>query len=135
LRVVLDTNVVVSGLAYPDSPPGRIVRAWRQGAIQLVLSRHILAEIARVLPRLRPRLTWSDADILDFLDLLALLADLVEPTDPAEEDLRDVDDLPVLGTLLAAGADVLVTGDKDLLSLAPRYSIVTPAEFCQRTGL
>jgi hypothetical protein len=90
VRVVIDTNVVVSGVAYPDGLAGRIVRAWRQGAIQLVPSRHILAEIARVPPRLRPPLTSTDAGILDFLDL------------------------PVL---------------------APRYPIVTPAEFCRRTGL
>jgi prevent-host-death family protein len=55
-RVVLDTNVLVSGLAYPGSVPGRIVAAWRQGALDVVLSRHLLDELARVLPRLNHRL-------------------------------------------------------------------------------
>ena len=53
LRVVLDTNVLVSGLAYPASIPGHILSAWRQGGIDLVLSRFILDEMVRVLPRLR----------------------------------------------------------------------------------
>ena len=42
LRVVLDTNVLVSGLAYPGSVPGRIVGIWRQGGLDVVLSRYIL---------------------------------------------------------------------------------------------
>jgi predicted nucleic acid-binding protein len=45
-----------------------------------------------------------------------------------------VKDVPVLGTHLAAKADYLVTGDKDLLALAERYLIVTPADFWQRHG-
>ena len=52
LRIVLDTNVLVSGLAYPGSVPGRIVTAWRQGGLDVVLSRYILDEMVRVLPRL-----------------------------------------------------------------------------------
>ena len=138
LRIVLDTNVLVSGLAYPGSIPGRIVGAWRNGAIDAVLSRYILAELVRVLPRLNHRLRLSEADILDLADALALLADLVDPVPDAEPVstmlLRDPADLPVLGTLLASGADYLVTGDKDLLALAERHPILTPAQFWARHG-
>uniref|UniRef100_UPI001B67E7CD PIN domain-containing protein n=2 Tax=Thauera sp. TaxID=1905334 RepID=UPI001B67E7CD len=52
LRVVLDTNVLLSGLAYPGSVPGRIVAAWRHGSVDVVLSTFILEELRRVLPRL-----------------------------------------------------------------------------------
>lgn len=52
LRVVLDTNVLVSGLAYPGSVPGRIVGAWRRGGLDVVLSKYILDEMVRVLPKL-----------------------------------------------------------------------------------
>jgi predicted nucleic acid-binding protein len=48
--------------------------------------------------------------------------------------LRDKADQPVLGTLLAAKADYLITGDKDLLALAGKYPIVTPAVFWERHG-
>lgn len=67
LRVVLDTNVLASGLAYPVSTPGKIVNAWRQGLIDVVLSTCILEELARVLPRLT-RLTLSDRDIRNLVD-------------------------------------------------------------------
>ena len=53
MRVVLDTNVLLSGLAYPASPPGRILAAWKAGALEVVLSDYILEELRRVLPRLQ----------------------------------------------------------------------------------
>ena len=133
LRVVLDTNVLVSGLAYPGSVPGRIVTAWRQGGVEVVLSRYILDELTRVLPRL-PRVGLTPAQVRDLADSLMFLADIVEPEGGHEAALRDPADQPVLQTLIAAKADYLVTGDKDLLALAGRYAVVTPAEFWVRHG-
>lgn len=133
LRVVLDTNVLVSGLAYPASVPGRIVGVWRQGGLEVVLSRYILDELTRVLPRLT-RVRLSAGEIRDLVDSLMFLADMVEPDACTEGALRDAADQQVLGTLLAARADYLITGDKDLLALAGRYPIVSPAEFWERHG-
>jgi putative PIN family toxin of toxin-antitoxin system len=133
LRVVLDTNVLVSGLAYPASVPGRIVGAWRQGGLDVVLSRYILDETARVLPRLS-RIQLSASDIRDLTESLMFLADIVEPAAGHEAALRDPADQPVLATLLASQADYLVTGDKDLLVLEERYPIVSPAAFWARHG-
>lgn len=66
-------------------------------------------------------------------DALSIQAEAIEPLPCAEPDLRDVDDLPVLGTLLAAlitsGVDYLITGDKDLLVMAERNPIVTSSKF------
>lgn len=138
LRVVLDTNVLLSGIAYPGSVPGKIMAAWRHGSVDVVLSSFILDELRRVLPRLANRHGLSATEIDDLVDILSILAVVIDPLPAAEAELRDVDDLPVLGTLLAArqneGADYLVTGDKDLLVLAERFPIVTPAEFWKRHG-
>ena len=133
LRVVLDTNVLVSGLAYPAGVPGRILGAWKQGGLDVVLSRYILDEMVRVLPKLS-RNKRSSAEIRDLADSFLFMAEVVEPSGELEEALRDKTDQPVLGTLLAAHADYLITGDKDLLALAGRYSIVTPAAFWERHG-
>ncbi|MBR8652840.1 putative toxin-antitoxin system toxin component, PIN family [Achromobacter sp. Marseille-Q0513] len=133
LRVVLDTNVLVSGLAYPTSMPGRIVAAWRHGGLDVALSHYILDELVRVLPRL-PRLQMTPAEIRDLADSLMFLADIVEPAKARDEGLRDEADQPVLQTLLAAQAQYLITGDKDLLALAGRYPIISPADFCARHG-
>ncbi|CAI09487.1 predicted nucleic acid-binding protein,contains PIN domain [Aromatoleum aromaticum EbN1] len=138
LRVVLDTNVLLSGIAYPGSVPGKIMAAWRHGSVDVVLSSFILDELRRVLPRLANRHGLSATEIDDLVDILSILAVMIDPLPAAEAELRDIDDLPVLGTLLAArdneGADYLVTGDKDLLVLAERFPIVTPAEFWKRHG-
>ena len=132
-RVVLDTNVLVSGLAYPLGIPGRIVRAWQRGALGVVLSRYILDEMVRVLPRLSHN-KRSPAEIRELADRFLLKAEIVEPSGEVDEALRDKADGPVLGTLLAAKSDYLITGDKDLLALAGRYSIITPAAFWERHG-
>lgn len=63
-----------------------------------------------------------------------LMADIVEPGKEQDPDLRDAADQPVLATLLAGHATYLITGDKDLLVLAERYAIVTPAQFWARHG-
>ena len=136
--MVLDTNVLLSGIAYPASIPGKIVAAWRHGSVEVVLSSFILNELRRVLPRLQIRHGLSKTQVDDLVDSLALLADMVEPEANFDLALRDVNGQPVLGTLLAArsdsGANYLVTGDKDLLALANRYPIVTPARFWDMHG-
>lgn len=133
LRVVLDTNVLVSGIAYPASVPGRIVMAWRQGGLDVVLSRYILDELARVLPRLQ-KIRMTQQEIRDLCDSLMFLADIVEPSGPRDDTLRDAADQPVLQTLMVAHAQYLITGDKDLLALSHRYPIITPSEFWARHG-
>jgi putative PIN family toxin of toxin-antitoxin system len=133
LCVVLDTNVLVSGLAYPASVPGRILAAWQGGGLCLVLSKFILEEMVRVLPKLS-RNTLSPAEIRDLADSFLFLAEVVEPDGELDEALRDRKDQAVLGTLRASQADYLVTGDKDLLALSGRYPIVTPAAFWERHG-
>ncbi len=138
LRVVLDINVLLSGIAYPASIPGKIMAAWRHGSIDVVLSDFILDELRRVLPRLQTRHGLTKNEINDLVDSLTLLAETVEPEAGLEAALRDANDQPVLGTLLAArsasGASYLVTGDKDLLALADRNPIITPARFWEIHG-
>jgi putative PIN family toxin of toxin-antitoxin system len=133
LRVVLDTNVLVSGLAYPQSIPGRILSVWRRGGLDLVLSRYILDEMVRVLPRLK-RITLNPTEIRDLADSFMFLAEVEEPDAELDAALRDEADQRILGTLRAAKADYLITGDKDLLALSERYPIVPPAAFWERHG-
>lgn len=133
LRVVLDTNVIVSGLAYPASIPGQIVSAWREGGLEVTLSRYIVDEVKRVLPRLS-HIRRTPSEIEDLIDSIIFLADIVEPDSREDASLRDPADQKVLATLLASGADYLITGDKDLLVLAEKYPILTPAVFWARHG-
>lgn len=106
--------------------------------MDVLLSAYILEALRRVLPRLTQRHGLAPVEIDDLVDVLAIQAEIIELLTTMEPDLRDTDDQPVLATLLAAlnasGADDLVTGDKDLLALAERYPIVTPATFWAAHG-
>jgi putative PIN family toxin of toxin-antitoxin system len=127
LRVVLDTNVLVSALAYPAGIPGLILAACQLGSLDLVLSRYILDEMVRVLPRLK-RIKLKPSEIRDLADSFMFLAEIVEHSTVLEPSLRDTADQPVLGTLLAGNCDYLITGDKDLARA--RRHIPNPQSGC-----
>ncbi len=134
MRVVIDTNVMLSGLIKPGSVPGRILRAWRDGSFRLVLSEFLLEEIAVALarPKIQALVPWPAPQIDRFVLELRAFCDVVEPAVLDFDYPRDPDDIPVLATLIASGADVLVTGDRDLLVLREDYPIETLAEFVLR---
>ena len=133
MRIILDTNVLVSGLMFPDSVPGRAVAAWREGRFDLVVPLAQLEEIGRVLayPKIQRIVRWNEEAIGRFLKQLYLRGQVVEPEAQSLE-VRDRDDLHVLQALAAGLADLLVTGDQDLLALRGRHRIETPAEFVKR---
>jgi uncharacterized protein len=134
VKIVLDTNVLISGLMLPDSVPGRIVAAWRGAQFELAISEPLLDEIRRVLsyPKIQGRLRWGGEEIARFLLLLRFKANIVDITNENASVPCDPGDDPVLATFLAADADCLVSGDGDLLALRDRYPILTPAEFTRR---
>jgi len=133
IRVVLDANVLVSGLAYPTGIPGQVVDAWLTGSLSVALSHYILDEMVRVLPRV-PANRRTQQEIRELADSFLGLAQIVIPDSEIESALRDPKDQLVLGTLRASRANYLITGDKDLLALSERYPVVTPAMFWAKHG-
>jgi putative PIN family toxin of toxin-antitoxin system len=85
------------------------------------------------LPRLS-RNTLSAAETDRLADTFLFVADVIEPSEMVGF-VRDSKDNPILALLVESKADVLITGDKDLLVLADRYPILTPTEFWARYGL
>ena len=136
MRVVLDTNVLLSGLAYPNSIPGKILAAWRFGSLEVVLSTFILEELRRVLPRLAHRHGLNAQQIDDLIDILSVKAEIIEPLTANEARLRDPNDQAILGSYAAAcqtgSVSYLISGDKDLLALNPPTPVVAPAQFWDR---
>lgn len=131
MRVVLDTNVLVSALIRRTSVPGALLEAWRDGRLEVVVSSALLAELERVLayPRLRRylALTADEArSLVAELRDVALIADAVD----VEVVTRDPDDDHVLAAAVAGGAEYIVSGDRDLLELGDYHGIeiVTPAQ-------
>jgi uncharacterized protein len=139
MRIVLDTNVIISGLMLSESVPGRIVAAWRGASFTLVLSEAMLDEVSRVLryPKIAQRLVrigMSDDDVEKLLVLMRFKAELVDISETKAVVPADPNDAPILATLIAANADYMVSGDADLLALRNAHPIVTPQEFWQRCG-
>jgi putative PIN family toxin of toxin-antitoxin system len=137
MRLVLDTNVLISGLLYPGGPPSRLVKTWRAGAFDLVISDFVIDELTRIWAHLASRLNASPNDLADFIDTIGVRAELLRIdaamlAQASTAGLRDPDDLPVLALLIGSGADYLVTADKDLLALAGAYPILSPADFVDR---
>ena len=130
MRVVLDTNVLISGLAYPNSVPGKIVSTWDSHSVHVVMCKFQLQEIARVLayPKIRKLLAWDET----FVRQLLLRVELIDISEITVLVPNDADDSPILATLIAASADILITGDRDLLSMSEQYPIETPSQFAQR---
>lgn len=130
MRVLLDTNVLLSALISPGGPPDVLYQAWRDGRFTLVSSREQLEEFRRVsrYPRLRPFLRPAAAGaMLNEIRQLAVLAARL----PEVEVSPDPADNVLLAAALAGHADYLVTGDKgDLLKLGRHKSvrIVTVAD-------
>lgn len=133
MKIVLDTNIWISGLLLPKSKAGEVLLLWKSAKIDVVTSQPILEEIKKVLlyPKIQKRIQWDEAKIDQYISLLQFLTEyiLLDSNSPQEIVERDLDDSIILNTFLASGADFLVTGDKDLLELKVSYSIITLSEF------
>ena len=111
MRIVLDTNILISALITRDTPPDRLYQAWLRGEIELVTSSAQIAEITEVLSRPRmQRLLDADeaAAIVENLDARAVVLDKPQPVNLSP----DPKDNPILATAIAADADLIVSGDK-----------------------
>jgi putative PIN family toxin of toxin-antitoxin system len=114
LWVVVDTSVWVSAILTPSGPPGRIVRAFRDGRIQVVMSEYLFAELAEVLERPRIKRRHTDRD--DASMLLALLRSRARTvlTTGTIRAYRDAKDDLIVETAISGGARYLVSRDEDL---------------------
>jgi len=131
-RIVIDNNVPVSRLLLPASVPAEAVsKAIAVG--QLLISEATLGELADVLSRPRFDAYVSVEDRQKFLRLLDRVAEMV-PVTYTIRACRDAKDDKILELAVNGAADLIVTGDKDLLTMNPFQGIpiVTPAAYLNR---
>lgn len=136
MRIVLDTNIIVSRFLTPHGRVARIVALWEQGALDILTSEVILSEYLRVLnyPRLRPVHRLTDAQLVEIDEAFREFTELVEPDETPAVVADDPDDDHFLACADSGGADCLVTGDPHLLKLGfyKDIPILLPADFLQR---
>jgi len=130
VKVVLDTNTIVSGIGW-GGPPRRVLVALREGQHQLVISPDLLAELTRVLsyPKLRPLAAHPLLRVV--LEWLHQPEHIVIPRKRLSVVRSDPQDNRVLEAAVAGMADSIVSGDRDLLAIRKfqEISIVTARRF------
>ncbi len=131
-RVVVDTNVFVSGLLRESSVPGRAAAKARHNGT-LLISDETLRELAEVLAKEKFDRYVTIEQCLQFLRLMASIAELVPIIQPVRE-CRDPHDDKFLELALNGSADVMVTGNSDLLRLHSwrGVAILSPSAFLER---
>ncbi len=129
MKIVLDTNVVVSGLLQARGNPAQVLALVLSGAIQICHGKRILAEYAEVLAR--PRFKFDPKRVREVLNKIGTDGLTVDASGESNLNLPDPDDEPFLAVALAASADFLVTGN--LADYPPDKrrgcTVVSPASF------
>ena len=128
MRVVLHTNVLMSGVLF-EGVPDRVLEAWRDGRVDVVVSEPIFREYQRVADTLAER--YGGLGLTAILALVAREAEWVEAAPLPEPVSTDPDDDKFLACARAAGAGVVVSGDSDLLSIGrwKGIEILSPRQF------
>jgi putative PIN family toxin of toxin-antitoxin system len=129
MKIVLDTNVVVSGLLQARGNPAQVLALVLSGAVQICHDERILAEYAEVLAR--PRFKFDPKRVREVLSKIETDGLAFDASKEFNLDLPDPDDEPFLAVALAASADFLVTGN--LADYPPDKrrgcAVVSPAAF------
>ena len=135
MRVVTDTNIVVSAFLWGGTPR-RLLDAAQAGQIQLFTSHTLIAELEDVLSRgkFAAQLGRTRFSAAYLLARYTQLATLITPGEVAVPELRDPDDATVLACAIAARAEVIVSGDDDLRTLRSYQGIpiLSPAQCLAR---
>lgn len=132
MRIVIDTNVIVSGLLSPHGAPGRIVEAMLFDAFVVLYDDRIFTEYSEVLSRPALGIERSELDII--LDYILRDGEHVSAR-PTDVILPDATDLPFLEVAVAGDADALITGNaRHFKPRRGRHSvnISSPADFLRR---
>ena len=137
MRVVLDTSILVRALIKPSGSVGPVLEALRDGRYLALYSDPILEEIVDVLtrPRMRDKYGITDDDVETLLRLILVRGEALQPANSLSI-CRDPKDDKFLEVAVDGGADVIVTGNNDLLVLDPYEGIpiISPADFLRRLG-
>jgi len=131
VKVILDTNVFISGVFF-TGPPHQILSAWRDGVIKLVISQDILSEYRWVGEEFADE--FPSIDLRPILDLVTIEAELYVSKDLPEPLCSDPDDDKFVACAMASGSRIIVSGDKHLLKVSGYHDIeiLKPREFINK---
>jgi putative PIN family toxin of toxin-antitoxin system len=132
ILIVLDTNVLVSGMLNPKGPPGKIIDLIMNNQIKTAYDNRILGEYEEVLTR--PELRLDQTKVLATVDHIELSGKLIEPKSLPKEGYTDPDDIMFAEVFITSNADALVTGNlrhyKPLID--QNTAVLSPTQFLEK---
>ncbi len=130
MRVVVDTNVFVSGVFF-SGPPHEILHAWRDRRVELVLSPEILAEYQATGDELAAE--FPEVDLAPWIELVVTVGVVVDAPPLAEQICTDPDDDKFLACALAGRTKIVISGDKALRATSGfrGVTVLSPRQFVE----
>lgn len=132
-KVVPDVNVLISATLRPNSPPGRIMAAWREGRLEFITSAPIIAKTVEVLyrPHIFDTFSLTDDDVKDVQTLLREEAVLTPYALNLQVVEKDPEDDTIIIAAVEGNADCIISGDRHLkdLDTYQNIPILSPSEF------
>ena len=131
MRVVLDTNVFISGIFF-SGPPSQILKAWADQKFNLVLSQQILDEYKRVSEQLSSK--FSSVDIAPIIELIIIHGLFIDTHAYNLQVCEDPDDNKFIECAVAGNCEIIISGDKHLLNLSEfqGIAILNPKKFVDK---
>ncbi len=133
MKVVIDTNVMVSALLSPKSIPAQILRLWREDIIEVLTNSIIIEEIREVMAysRIKKKLSLQFSQVHEFIELLEIYTVPVKVPAKVKKISLDMDDDIFLHVAYYGKAECIISGDKHLLDVKQYKGIpvLKPAEF------
>ncbi len=130
MRILVDTNILFSALLFPHSKPAQALLYIADNHKIILCDRNIV-ELRDILKRKAPKFL-PDAEVL----LAEMSYELIPAVDHAEKLIRDAKDQPILNAAIVFDVDIILTGDKDFLSLEIEHpKCMTVAQFFENEGV
>ena len=128
MKIIVDTNVLVSGIFF-SGPPYIILDAWRRNKVQFIISPDIFDEYTRVSHDLQKQFPAVNID--QFLELILLHSDMCFPAQLSKPVTQDPRDDMFIACALKSGTKIIISGDKHLLNVSgyKNIKVVNPSQF------
>ena len=128
MKIVLDTNVFISGIFF-SGPPSQILQSWRQSKTKIVLTEQILAEYQRIGAELSAK--YPSVNIEPIIELFTIFGEFVETRGISETICEDPDDNKFIECAIASQSKLIVSGDKHLLNISgyKEIEVLKPRKF------
>ena len=134
MRLVLDSNLIFSAVLKPTSTPGAVLGAWRAGHFEWIICKEQLHElgIALTRPYLTARIVQGAKPVEELITEMHGACNLKTLVTPLPLVCRDPRDDFLFALFDQGHADLIISGDKDVLALKGRYPVLTPRELIDR---